>query len=106
MMLVSIVLATCLPQVSHCHERSLASTNTIKQNIYLHEPFHQATGEKLIVAFQFWSAGCSRYALCLSCWQLTLGNKVEISKIKATVSADTESLVIYSGHGYMTYDNK
>ena len=36
----------------------------------------------------------------------TLGNKVEISKIKATVSADTESLVIYSGHGYMTYDNK
>ena len=36
----------------------------------------------------------------------TLGNKVEISKINATVSADTESLVIYSGHGYMTYDNK
>ena len=37
---------------------------------------------------------------------ITLGNKVEISKIKATVSADTESLVIYPGHGYMTYDNK
>ena len=29
----------------------------------------------------------------------TLGNKVEIRKIKATGSADRDFLVIYSGHG-------
>ena len=36
----------------------------------------------------------------------TLGNKVRIRKMKATGSADRDFLVIYSGHGYMTYDNK
>ena len=35
----------------------------------------------------------------------TLGNKVEFRKIKATGSAIRDIRVIYSGHGYMTYDN-